>query len=234
MTNVLMVVTNSSLGWYWPEFAHPYLEFAAAGWTIDIASPAGGPTTVDAGSLNQEEIDKDPAEKALQGRLAELTANTLELSKADSKKYKLIFFVGGFGAMWDYPVSTAVNTIVREMYENGATISGVCHGPIFLANVKLSDGSYLINGKEFTAFSDAEENFVETTYKTGKLGFFPLHEGKYRTCHEVLKARGGISKESPEGVFKPWVAYSDPRLVTGQNPSSAKPLGAKLVELLGK
>jgi putative intracellular protease/amidase len=233
-TKVLMVVTNSSHGWYWAEFAHPYIEFKGAGWKIDIASCAGGSTTCDPSSIEIEVIEKDPVEKALFGRLNELMSNTFDLSKIDAKNYQIIFFVGGFGAMWDYPFSSAVANVTRDCYENGGTVSGVCHGPIFLANVKLSDGSYLIKGKEFTAFSDEEENFIETNYKVGKLSNYPMHEGKFRTCHEVLSDRGGIAKQSTDGVFKPCVVYTDPRLVTGQNPSSAKPLGRKLVELMGK
>ena len=228
----LMVITNHSYGWFWPEFAHPYLQFKAAGWDVDIASPAGGKTTCDPSSINQKEIDEDANEKALLGTLEQISV-TKELSSFDLTKYQLIFYVGGFGAMWDFPVSSSVALAARTVYENNGTVAGVCHGPIFLANVKLSDGSYLVNGREFTAFSNEEEDFVETNYKAGKLATMPLHEGKYRTCHEILQFRGGIPKKSSEGVFKPCIAFSDRRLVTGQNPSSAKPLGQKLVELLG-
>jgi len=226
-----MILTNHAYGWYWPEFAHPYLQFQAAGWEIDVASCAGGKTTCDPSSINAEEIEADPAEKSLFGQLEEMSM-TKELASLKMEDYQLLFAVGGFGAMWDFPMSTALANAARQVYEQGATISGVCHGPIFLANVKLSDGSFLIAGKEFTAFSDEEENFIETNYKVGKLAVMPLHEGRFRTCHEVLGARGGIGSSSSEGVFKPNVVCTDPRLVTGQNPASARPLGQKLVALL--
>jgi putative intracellular protease/amidase len=38
----------------------------------------------------------------------------------------------------------------REVYEAGGVVGAVCHGPIALANITLSDGSFLIAGKEVT------------------------------------------------------------------------------------
>jgi putative intracellular protease/amidase len=47
------------------------------------------------------------------------------------------------------------------MFEAGKVVAAVCHGPCALCNVKLSDGSYLVAGKEVSAFSNAEEDGVQ-------------------------------------------------------------------------
>jgi putative intracellular protease/amidase len=36
----------------------------------------------------------------------------------------------------------------REVYERGGVVGAVCHGPIALVNITLSDGSYLVAGKD--------------------------------------------------------------------------------------
>lgn len=36
-------------------------------------------------------------------------------------------------------------------------VSAICHGPVGLINIKLSNGEYLIKDKKLTAFSNVEE-----------------------------------------------------------------------------
>ena len=50
--------------------------------------------------------------------------------------------------------------IARDLWEGGNVVSAVCHGPCALVNVTLSDGSYLVAGKEVSAFTNAEEDAV--------------------------------------------------------------------------
>jgi hypothetical protein len=57
-----------------------------------------------------------------------------------------------------------VQRIAKDMYEGGKVVSAVCHGPCALANVKLSDGTFLVAGKEVAAFTNAEEDAVQVEH----------------------------------------------------------------------
>ena len=68
---------------------------------------------------------------------------------------------------WDFPDDADVQRIAKDMWEAGKVVSAVCHGPCALANVTLSDGSFLVAGKEVTAFTNEEEDAVGRRTKVG-------------------------------------------------------------------
>jgi putative intracellular protease/amidase len=45
-----------------------------------------------------------------------------------------------------------------KAYERHAVVGAVCHGPVSLLNVKLSNGSYLLDGKNIFSFTNEEED----------------------------------------------------------------------------
>jgi putative intracellular protease/amidase len=204
---------------YLPECAHPYFRFARAGFSVEFASPHGGLTHVSTSSLDlsdaeNKEFWENPA-------LRSLTENTKPLSECSASDYDIIFFVGGFGVMFDFPNDENIQRLSREIYEKGGIVSAVCHGPIALANVRLSDGQYLVTGKEVTAFCNAEEEIV------GLLSKLPEHEGAGKTCEDVLIARGA-KFTTASAPFGGNIAVSG-RLLTGQNPASAGLVGDAIV-----
>ena len=154
-----------------------------------------------------------------------LTENTKVLSSVDPAKYDLIFFVGGSGTMWDFPFSADLARIAAQIYEKGGAVAAVCHGPIALANIKLSNGDNLVKNKEVTAFCNEEE-------AAGKiLEYLPEHAGAGRTCEDILAARGGRYTKGP--AWGPHIAVAE-RVFTGQNPASAAPLADRIVEALSR
>jgi len=199
--------TEEKTGWYLPEAAHPYAVFKAAGYTITHASPKGGVAPLDAGS-----IDLNDAENKTfwEGEGKNLTETTVKLSDCKADDYDAIFFVGGFGTMWDFPEDADVHRLSKELYESGKVVSAVCHGPCALVNVKLTSGEFLIKGQEVAGFTNVEEDAVK------RREIVPF------TCEDKIKANGGTHKGA--GVFEVCVAVSgtDGRLITGQNPPSAK------------
>ena len=60
----------------------------------------------------------------------------------------------------DFPDDADVHRITTALWEKGAVVGAVCHGPSALVNVKLSDGEYLVKGKKVAAFSNEEEDAV--------------------------------------------------------------------------
>ena len=77
--------------------------------------------------------------------------NSVALSDITGSDYQAVFLPGGHGVCWDMTEDKALQSLIASMYESGAVVSSVCHGPAALANVQLSDNSYLIEGKNVRA-----------------------------------------------------------------------------------
>jgi putative intracellular protease/amidase len=166
-------------------------------------------------------------------RLRRLTERTKAITACDPVDYDGVFFVGGFGTMWDFPFSRPLAEFTQLMHDNYEGLVGaVCHGPIALLNVKTSGGGYLVAGKEVTAFCNEEEKLASSFM----VPYFPSHtydavlkDDKLKTCEDLLAARAAM-------YFKkePWTAHvlQADRVFTGQNPASAGPLSQRMLQAL--
>lgn len=210
----LIVVSGHKPGWYLSEVTHIYYPLKQAGFEVEFASPKGGKTAMDESSrkLDDSLNKKFVEDKKLMSRMNA----TLALKNLKAADYQVIHFAGGHGAMWDFHNSDDLNKLAAGIYENGGIVSAVCHGPAALVNVKLSNGDYLVKGKEVSTFTDSEEREV----KMDKTVPFLL-ESK-------LKERG--AKIVSAGNWQDQSVTSE-RLVTGQNPQSGHSVGKRIVEL---
>jgi putative intracellular protease/amidase len=121
--------------------------------------------------------------------------------------------------MADMVTNPLVKDIIREVYENGKIVGAVCHGPVALLNVILSNGNNLLEGKKINSFTEAEEHI--DNHLLGDVIPFMLDA--------ELKKQGAIfSNTTP---FEPYVV-TDGNLVTGQNPASASPVALEMIDLL--
>ncbi|PZR22409.1 MAG: type 1 glutamine amidotransferase domain-containing protein [Flavobacterium psychrophilum] len=207
--------TGESTGFYLGEAAHPWEVLHNAGYTIDFVSPKGGKAPVDGFDL------KDPVNKAFweNAEYHNKIENTLKPSQVNPADYAAIYYAGGHGAMWDFADNAELQKIAAAIYEKGGVVGAVCHGPAGLVNIKLSNGNYLIDGKKINAFTNEEEEAVGLT----KVVPFLLEDG--------LKAHGAKFEKS--GMWQQHVTI-DQRVVTGQNPQSAKGVGEALLAELKK
>lgn len=205
--------TGQSTGYYLGEVTHPLAELEAAGIPVEFSSIQGGEPPVDGVELD------DPVNERYWNNPAfrDAVQHTQKLGDADASKYSAIFFAGGHGAMWDFPVSADVVRITRAIYEAGGIVGAVCHGPAALVNVTLSDGSYLVAGKNLSAFTDDEERAVQLADVVPFL------------LASTLVQRGATHHPAPDWSVKVIV---DGRLVTGQNPQSAAGVGTAMRDLL--
>jgi len=222
---VLMVLTShgacdgKDTGWYLPELTHPYYKFKEAGYDMDIVSIKGGATTVAPSSLDMNDAQnksfwEDPALKGL-------TENTKTLGSCNPADYKCIFYVGGFGTMFDFAFDEDVNKFGRTIYEAGGVVGAVCHGPIALANITLSNGDCIIKGKDVTGFTNDEEDAI------GLWDILPEHpDSAGKSCEQVLGAKGGNFKKADAWGVQ---VCSVDRVVSGQNPMSAGATGEAVV-----
>jgi putative intracellular protease/amidase len=222
---VLIVLTNHArlgntgkqTGFYLAEAAHPYAVFKQAGYQVDFVSPTGAEAPIDPTSRDLG----DPLNRQFMADASVMAKvkDTLAPTEVKPNGYQAIFFAGGHGVMWDLPDNRSLMQLTAAMYERGAVVGAVCHGPAGLVNVKLSNGRYLVAGKSVAAFTNEEEEAVKLT-KTMPF----LLESK-------LIERG--AKHTEAANFQPHVVVSD-RLVTGQNPASATGVAQQIVSLLKK
>jgi putative intracellular protease/amidase len=205
--------TGKETGFYLPEVTHPYEAFEQAGIEVEFVSPKGGKAPMIGIDL------QDPLNKAFLENTAKLAKveNTLPPTAVEPSHYGAIFFAGGHGTMWDFPDDERLARIAAAIYEQGGIVGAVCHGPAGLVNIKLSDGSYLIAGKTVAGFTNEEEAAV------GLSDVVPF------LLVSKLSERGAIHTKADN--FQAHVVVSD-RLVTGQNPVSAKEVGVEMVRLI--
>jgi putative intracellular protease/amidase len=217
---ILFIVSNANVigpnnrrtGNFLPEVAHPYAEFDEAKYEIDFVSLSGDTPYLDA--LN---LAADPQNLSfLTGKGWEAMQKAGKLSDVDVSEYDAIFMPGGLAPMVDMPENALLKKVVQETYERGDVVGAVCHGPVSLLNVKLSDGSYLLNGKNVSSFTNDEEN----NYAKADVPFM---------LETALRSQGAIFHQ-----VEAWAPFSiqDGNLVTGQNPASAKGVAQKMIAVL--
>ena len=205
--------TGQPTGYYLGEVSHPWEVLKNAGYEIDFVSPKGGKAPVDGLNLN-DETNKSFWENPIYRQKVE---HTMKPSEVDLTEYVAIFYAGGHGTMWDFADNTELANIASKIYENGGVVAAVCHGPAGLVNIKLSNGKYLVDGKNVNAFTNEEEIAVKLE------NVVPFMLGS------KLIERG--AKFSKAGLWQEKVVV-DGRLITGQNPASAKKVGEELLKVL--
>jgi putative intracellular protease/amidase len=194
-------------GYLLSEAAVPWDIFTDAGLETDFVSPAGGKAPMIG--------DKSALESApFRGAYGEDGPDTLTPEEVKAEDYEAIFYVGGHGAMYDFADNATLASIAKTIWERGGIVSAVCHGLAGLLNVKLSNGSYLIDGKRVSATPDDQESSAE---------YIPF------LLASTLESHGAIHKGGPRGESKVVV---DGCLITGQNPQSCVDLARAVVDTL--
>lgn len=129
-----------------------------------------------------------------------------------------IYFTGGHAVMWDFPDDEGLQWLTREVYEHGGVVSSACHGCCGLLNTRLSAGHLLVEGRRLTGYAWIEEVLAGVASKV------PYN------AEQEMKHRGARY----ENALLPFTSnvVVDGRLVTGQNPQSAKATAGKVVALL--
>ncbi|PZT76121.1 MULTISPECIES: type 1 glutamine amidotransferase domain-containing protein [unclassified Streptomyces] len=205
--------TGRKTGFYVPEVAHPAAVFRKAGYEIEYVSVRGGAAPQD--GINPD--DTVVGDFLADPETSKALAATPAAGEVKASEYDAIYFAGGHGTMWDFPGSEELASLAAAIYEQGGAVAAVCHGPAGLVNIKLSDGSYLVDGKQVSAFTNEEEEAV------GLTGVVPF------LLESTLAERG--AKITKTDNFAPH-AVADRRLVTGQNPASAARVAELVVEQL--
>jgi putative intracellular protease/amidase len=219
---ILFVVTSNAVkgatgiptGYNLAEVTHPLEKLHAAGIRVEFASIVGGDAPLDGLEDMQDPVI---ARYWADADFRHAVSHTLRLDEVDPSRYSAIFFAGGHGTMWDFPDSPAVQKAIREIDAAGGIVAAVCHGPAALVNARRADGSLLVAGKRLAAFTNGEEEEVQSTHVVPFLLESTLIE---RGAHHQTAANWADN------------VVMDGRLITGQNPQSAASLGDALRDAL--
>jgi putative intracellular protease/amidase len=205
---------NNKTGLWLSELTHFYHVLAKRKIVMDFVSPLGGKVPIDERSFDlKDELNRTYYEN---DEFRQKLENTLKPSEVNAEAYRLIYFPGGHGTMWDLPDNEAIQAMTRTIYEKHGMIAAVGHGVSALLNVKLSDNTLLIHDKYLTAFSNVEEKLASLVCEV------PFY------LEDRLREQGAHYTKS----MIPFIQYIevDERLITGQNPNSAPKVAKKVME----
>jgi putative intracellular protease/amidase len=206
-------------GLWLSELTHAYDVFAASGHRLTLVSPKGGVTPLEPRSLKWPFLDASARPWLTDPTRQHLLASTVRSDALDPAEFDAVYFTGGHAVMWDFPDDAGLQRIARVIFERNGVVSSVCHGYCALLNTRLSDGGLLVAGRRLTGFAWGEEILA------GVASSVPYN------AEAEMKRRGALYEK---GVL-PFTSkvVVDGRLVTGQNPQSARATAERVVALLG-
>src|SRR5262249_4980593 len=226
---VLIVVANPTVstttGWpvgFWAaELTHPYYEFQRVRYDMTVASPDGGKVELDALSDPRDESKWSADDLISMGflntpELVALLEDTPRLADLDLDDFDAIVVCGGSSPMFTFREHHDLKRTIAAFYEAEKPTALLCHGVSALIDVRLSDGSHLVEGKSVTGFANVEEDYTDTAVGQKVM--------PYR-IEDELRARGANFVQG--GLFRNF-AVRDGRLITGQQQYS----GLKVAELV--
>ena len=222
---ILTVVTNASqldskrdTGLWLSELVDFYHFYKEKGFVVDIMSPEAGSVPLDELSLTPISLTGVTKDYYEDPEFMDKINNSLAPMSVREEDYDCIYFAGGHGTMIDFLDSIKMQEMVKNIYETGGVVAAVCHGPVALLNVKLSNGKFLLDGVKATGFSDGEETLV------GAKDNIPY------SLEEEMKKRGADYHKA----LIPMTSHVEVsgNLVTGQNPASAEKVAEEVYELL--
>ena len=229
-----MVVSNPAvsgqtgwpIGFWWGELTHPYWEFTQAGYEVTIASPLGGALVGDAYSDPEDEFSyaaddfvslgfkHSPSHRAL-------VEDTPKLSDLDLDGFDAVLFVGGQAPMYTFRGNTEIEATVRTMLESGKPTALMCHATSTLLDARDSAGRLLVEGKKWTGFTNAEEDYVDAAVGQ-KLQPFRIED-------EARRIETSTFVTGP--MFAPFVVQ-DGNLITGQQQNSGAAAARTIIAAL--
>jgi putative intracellular protease/amidase len=197
---------------------------------VTLASPAGGHAPLDPSSIDAA-VD-DPVSRRFLSEQSALWESTIPLAslaatgKDAAREFDAIFFPGGHGPVFDLATDPDSQALVAEFAAAGKVVAAVCHGPAALLGVKDNkdgDDVPFLRGRAVTGLSNEEERAV------GADGAVPfLLEDK---LVEAVGPEGRYEKADEKWAEKVVV---DGKLITGQNPASAKGVAEAIVKAIAE
>lgn len=211
---------------YYKEYDDPRQELEKAGYKVDVTafgdSARPHDNTGQTGS-GVTRVDIQPAD-------------------VDPSRYEAVVFVGGWGAsMYQYgfkgrywnkdynltePQKKRINEIVMAIDKRGKTIAAICHGVTALAWCRDDAGNSPVKGKRCAVYQGGGPGFTANgkDYKDNQVpSSWHLRENG---ATPIIAGQPGGPDTAAENVV------TDGRVVTAQNPDSARNFGKALVRAI--
>lgn len=220
---ILLVVSNAhqypgtkvNTGNNFPELAYTYDVFRRAGYAVDFVSPEGGAVPLEMINTSDELSKRHLYDSDFMWSLS----HTRPAAQVKAEEYAGILFAGGGAAIVGVPEDKRLQDIARQIYEQqGGVLAAICQGTEGLSNLRLNDGSFLIQGKTLTSFPDAYLNKESPIFKA-----YPF------SVEGSIKRRGGRYTHGANGRSHVEV---DGRLVTGMNWESSVDVAQSMIRLI--
>lgn len=125
---LLVLISHSDLGgvrptgFYVDEAARPWQVFRRMGFTVGLASIAGG-VPPQAGRHPGDPVQEQFLHDA---DISRQLVNTRALAQVNANRYDAVLLVGGHGVMWDFPNNSVVNAVGRNIWERGGIVPWAC------------------------------------------------------------------------------------------------------------
>ena len=211
--------TKHPTGFWAEEAVTPYQAFTAADHEIVVATPGGIVPPLDQGSLAPQFNGGKEGARKMADALASISEiqHPVKLEDVDLDDYAAVFYPGGHGPMEDLAVDATSGKLLIDTLSSGKPLGVVCHAPAALLAATKADGGNAFAGYRLTGFSNAEET------QGG------LAAGAKWLLQDRLVEIGADYQEG-----EPWApnVVVDRNLVTGQNPASAGPAAAEMLNKL--
>ncbi len=233
---ILMVASSPAVskqtGWpigFWAaEMTHPLRVFQEAGYEVEVVSTEGGKLEMDGYSNPTDESGYSAHDVISLGYMQQewfnkLLENTNKLTEVKADDYDAIFLVGGQGPMYTFRGNKDLEKLFADFYEQGKPSAAVCHSTTLLLEAKKSNGELLVQGKTWTGFADAEEEYADQAVG--------MKIQPYRIEDLARQIEGTTFK-----VAAPFSSYAiaDGNLITGQQQNSGAAAAELVVQQLSK
>jgi putative intracellular protease/amidase len=206
--------TQWPIGFWAAELIHPLLKFQEAGLEVVIASTEGGAIQMDAYSDPRDASGYSAHDIISWGYLQQqwfrdLLLQTTSIDEVSASDFDALFLVGGQAPMYTFRGNKRLENLFLNFHKAGKPTAAVCHATCILLDLKEEEGKLLVEGKTWTGFADAEEDFADAAVGR-KIQPFRIEE-------EARKISGTDFR-----VATPFSAYAiaDGNLITGQQQNS--------------
>ena len=218
--------TGWPIGFWWSELTHPYVEFTAHGYEVDVYSPDGGKLEPDNWSDPRDESKYSVHDLISLGfscspEHMKLVEQSKPIAQLNLSEYDAVLFVGGQAPMYTFYNDERVQSLAAESYKAGKVTAVLCHATCILLKTKLN-GKLLVDRKTWTGFANSEERYADEFVGKRLQPFWIEDEAKKLAGTNFIVS----------GRFKAH-AVRDGNLITGQQQYSGTAVARLVIEALG-
>lgn len=222
-------VVDQPSGFFLQELAKPLNKLLEAGHEVTFASPKGQEPTADpnsesilayAGNFYERRRETDLMARMKRENGFSRPRPFSTITDDELPSFAGVFIPGGHAPLRDLGDDAELGRILRFFNRENKPTAAICHGPYaLLSTKKAGDGSFVYDGYQITAWSDAEEKMMET-----------LWGGEVAKVESVLANEGALMVEGVGEKFGGTTLHRE--LVTGGNPLAANALGDRFVRMI--